>query len=269
MCYYNGIKIPMQEFIKLKEFEKAISNHELLNRELVNGFDYGLYPVLKKIEGKYDFEISSMEWGFIPSYIQTIEKVNQFRFGYKKEDGKWQAPFTTLNAKGEELLLPNKIFRNAALYRRCLVISSGFFEWRHVFPINKKTGKPNKTPEKIPYYITLKEKKYFFMAGIWQPWQDHQTGEYRETFAIVTVPANELMAQIHNSKKRMPAILTEDLAYDWLLGDLDEKRINDIATFQISSSEMKSYTIAKDFKESLSPTTPFTYKDLKAIEHIS
>jgi putative SOS response-associated peptidase YedK len=45
-------------------------------------------------------------------------------------------------------------------------------------------------------------------------WKD-AAGERRRTFAILTVPPNELVAQIHN---RMPAILrTED--YDRWLGD--------------------------------------------------
>jgi len=46
------------------------------------------------------------------------------------------------------------------------------------------------------------------MAGIWQLWKDTETGEYVETFSIVTTSANKLMEQIHNSTKRMPTILT-------------------------------------------------------------
>jgi putative SOS response-associated peptidase YedK len=44
------------------------------------------------------------------------------------------------------------------------------------------------------------------MAGIWQPWTDKATGEYVETFSIVTTKANKLMEQVHNSKTRMPTI---------------------------------------------------------------
>lgn len=32
------------------------------------------------------------------------------------------------------------------------------------------------------------------------------------------------MEQIHNGKKRMPTILTEDLAWEWLFGELNEER---------------------------------------------
>ena len=87
--------------------------------------------------------------------------------------------------------------------RGCLVLSNGFYEWRHVFPIGKKYGKPLKTAVKYPYHIGLKDKEYFYIAGIWQPWKDVETGEYVETFSVVTTAANKIMEQIHNSKKRV------------------------------------------------------------------
>lgn len=264
MCYYNGIKIPLDSIIRLKDFEKKITVNDLFSLSVVNGFDYGQYPVLKKTN-ENDFEITWMEWGFLPPYVFTREKANQFRLGYKKPDGSWQPPFTTLNAKGEELLLPNKMFREAALLRRCLVLSSGFYEWRHVHPISRRTGKPLKTAEKYPYHITLKGKEYFFMAGLWQPWKDHETGEYVETFAIVTTVANALMEQVHNSRKRMPLILTEEMACEWLLGKPDEKRIAEISTFQYDAAGMHAITIAKNFRDSARPDAAFDYEGLPSL----
>jgi len=53
----------------------------------------------------------------------------------------------------------------------------------------------------------------FGLAGLWENWRDPNTGEWQRTFAIITVPSNELVGQIHN---RMPAIL-EPESYDrWL-----------------------------------------------------
>ena len=43
------------------------------------------------------------------------------------------------------------------------------------------------------------------------------------------------MKQIHNSKLRMPTILTEDLAYEWLLEKPGEERLQQIARTQIPS----------------------------------
>jgi putative SOS response-associated peptidase YedK len=266
MCYYNGQKVTRVEYIRLKQLEKAIARYDFLNKELQTGFDYGTSAVLKRIPDQQDFDIVEMEWGFIPHYLKTREDVNKMRHGYKDATGKFRPPITTLNAVSEEILLPGKIYRDAALKRRCLVLSSGFFEWRHVHRLNKRTGEPLKTADKYPYFINLKDQEYFFMAGIWQPWTDKATGEYVETFAVVTTAANELMEQIHNSKKRMPTILNEDLAYEWLFADLDESRIREIAMTKYPSEKMQACTIAKDFREVLEPTKAFAYEDLPAIE---
>ena len=266
MCYYNGVKVTRTEFIRLKQLEKLVANYDFLNKPLQIGFEYKPHPVLKRIPNQQDFEIVEMEWGFIPSYIKTRDEATKMRFGYKDENGQFHPMILTLNAVSEELLLPRKIFRDAALQRRCLVLSTGFFEWRHIFPLNKKTGKPLKTATKYPYFIKLKDREYFFMAGIWQPWTDKSTGEHVETFAIITTKANSLMEQIHNSKKRMPTILNEDLAWEWLLGDLEEKRISEIAQTQIPSNHLEVCTISKDFREALEPAEPFQYEDLPALE---
>jgi putative SOS response-associated peptidase YedK len=266
MCYYNGQKVSRAEYIRLKQLEKAIARFDFLGKALQVGFDYGMNAVVKPLPGKDDFDIVQMEWGFIPHYLKSREEVNRMRHGYKDARGKFHPPITTLNAISEELLSPGKIYREAALKRRCLVLSSGFYEWRHVYPLNKRTGLPLKTPNKYPYYITVKEKEYFFMAGIWQPWTDKLTGEYVESFAIVTTAANKLMEQVHNSKKRMPTILSEELAYEWIFGELDEHRIREIAMFQYPPDQMQASTIAKDFRDSPDPASAFHYNDLPALE---
>jgi putative SOS response-associated peptidase YedK len=272
MCYYNGVRVTKAEFIRLKQLEKAIANLNILQNPLYTGFDYSNHPVVKRTADKaIDFEITQMEWGFLPTpnkwpFIRTREDATRMRHGYKDDKGKFHPPITTLNAVSEELLQNGKMYRDAALYCRCLVLSSGFFEWRHVNRLNKRTGAPLKTAEKYPYHITLKGREYFYMAGIWTPWTDEATGEHVETFAIITTAANPLMEQIHNSKKRMPTILNDDLAYDWLFGDLSEERITEIARTQFPADQMEAYTIAKNFREEPDPTRPFTYEDLPALE---
>ncbi len=168
MCYYNGQKVSRTEYIRLKQLEKAIAHYDFLSRDLQVGFDYSLNAVLKAKVGTEDFDIVQMEWGFIPPYLKTREEVLKMRHGYKDSAGKFHPPITTLNAVCEEMLQPGKIYREAALKRRCLVLSTGFFEWRHIYRLNKRTGQPNKTPEKYPYYISLKDREYFYIAGIWQ-----------------------------------------------------------------------------------------------------
>lgn len=265
MCYFNGQKVIKEEFIRLKELEKLVSRYDFLSHELQVGFDYGPNAVLKANKDHEDFDIVQMEWGFIPHYLKTREDVAKMRNGYKDSQGRFHPPILTLNAVCEELLLPGKIYKKAAEQRRCLVLSTGFYEWRHIYPLNQKTGLPLKTARKIPYFVTLKDKGYFFMAGIWQPWTDQLTGEYTESFAIVTTKANALMAQVHNSKKRMPVILEENLAYEWLFGNPDEKRISEIACTSIASGQMQVHTIAKDFRELPEPSREFVYADVEAL----
>lgn len=266
MCYYNGQKVSRTEFIQLMQLEKALKNYDFLNNELSQGFDYSKNAVVIANADKKDFDIVQMEWGFVPYYIRTREAVNKMRLGYKDASGKFHPPLTTLNATCEEMLKPGKIYREAALKRRCLVLSSGFYEWQHVSGINKKTGLSLKTSKTYPYHITLKDHEYFYMAGIWQPFVDVETGETVDTFAIVTTSANELMEQIHNTKKRMPTILPDELAYEWIFGELSEERILEIGAYQYDHNEMDACTIAKEFRSSLSPAEPFAYEDLPAFE---
>lgn len=265
MCYYNGQKVTHSEYIRLKQLEKLVARYDFLNKPLSIGFDYSSNAVLKPVEGKEDFDLVKMEWGFLPGYLKNREAVDKFRNGYKDGSGKFHPPITTLNAIGEEMLQPGKMYCDAALHRRCLVLSSGFYEWRHVNPIGKK-GQPLKTAVKYPYHIYIPNHEYFYMAGIYQPWTDKETGEQVETFAIVTTKANRLMEQVHNSKKRMPCILNEDIAYEWLFGKPDEKRILEIAATQYPAEKMAAYPIAKDFREASDPMAKFEYAELPALD---
>lgn len=276
MCYYNGQKVTHAEFIRLKGIEKAVASYGFLNRDLHDGFAYGNVAVVQPVKGERDFDVVQMEWGFIPDTwfgrpLDTRAKVAEWRNGYKNPSGVWVQGITTLNAIGEEMLLKNKIYRDSALNRRCLVLSSGFFEWRHHFPENKrKPGTFVKTALKIPHYITVKDRPYFFMAGIYKPWTDKETGETVNTVSICTTAAPEghLMAKVHNSKLRMPTILIEDLAYEWIFEPMSEDRITEVGTTQFPSDQMTACTIAKDFKEQLEPAKPFVYEDLPMIESV-
>ncbi|MGK6342473.1 SOS response-associated peptidase [Chryseobacterium sp. DT-3] len=243
-------------------------NYDFLDSELHQGFNYGKIAVLKPTDDRCNFDIVQMEWGFIPSYVKNREAVQKMRFGYKDNMGKWHQPYTTLNAKGEELLLKDestgreKMFRKAALERRCLILSSEFYEWRHIYRLNKRTNQPVKTPDTYPYHIGLKGKEYFFIAAIWQNWTDKDTGETVDTVALVTTEANSLMRQIHNSKNRMPTMLPDELAWEWMMEDLTEQRITEIATYQIKAANMDAYTVEKEFRTTENPSKAFVYSEV-------
>lgn len=273
MCNYNRQKVLRTEYVSLKGIEKDVKMYKLNEAKAINnGFDYAPVYVIKPNHSKNDYDIVEMEWGYLPNYVSDREHAKEFRNGYKRPDGKYQQGITTLNARGEELLSIDpktgraKMFRDAALQRRCLVLSTGFYDWRHVYRRHKKTGEPLKTADKYPYFVSVKDQEYFFMAGVWNPWTDRKTGEYIETVTIVTTEANALMAQVHNSKNRMPTILNDDLAWEWIMDDLSEERITEIATTQYETEKMQACTIEHDFRMSEEPTTPFTYPDMPPLE---
>lgn len=263
MCYYRTVKIKNQLLLKINDIERDLSGYDI-EALVTDGFSYSTTPVIVP-KPDCGWDIVQMEWGFIPHYLANRDAVEKFRRGYTDTLGKFRPPMTTLNAIGEEILLPGKIYRDAALKRRCLFISTSFYEWRHVFPLGKK-GKPLKTAIKYPYNIRTKgDSEIHFTAGIWQPWTDKETGETIDTCALVTTKANTLMEQIHNSKKRMPTILTDELAGEWISDGLSEKRIAEIATFQYPAELMEAWPIHKEFKTARDPTEVFEYTDLPAL----
>jgi putative SOS response-associated peptidase YedK len=95
------------------------------------------------------------------------------------------------------------MFRDAYARRRCIVPIDGFFEWKAI--------KGQKA--KQPYAIAMKDGSPFGIAGLWENWKDPVSGEWVRTFAIITVPANELVAAIHD---RMPAILRREDYNRWM-----------------------------------------------------
>jgi len=259
MCFYIGIDVSRAQHIKLKKKEKKISDLPAnLHQPMASGFEYPLWPVLKPIDGGNDFQVSFMHWEFIPSYIRTAEGLLHFRKGgFNPKTGRKDFPHNTLNAIGEEVL--NKpTYKEAALKRRCLVLASGFYEWRHFTP-------PGGKDTAYPYYIQLREKEYFFMAGIYNPWIDQESGECVDSFAILTTAANPLMEQIHNKKKRMPVILPEEEAAEWMHDNISIEKIKSLASYRIPSEKMEYHTIRKDFRLIEEPREPFVYDELPAL----
>jgi putative SOS response-associated peptidase YedK len=96
------------------------------------------------------------------------------------------------------------MFRDADAQRRCIVPVDGVFEWRAIKGARAKQ----------PYAIAMKDGSPFGLAGVWENWRNPNTGDWERTFAIITVPSNELVGKIHD---RMPAIL-EPAGYDRWLG---------------------------------------------------
>lgn len=257
MCYYNGQKVTRAESIRLKGIEKAIRNYNFLNVGMHNGFKYAPCAILVPSENGKDFDIVQAEWGYVPGFVKTRTEANIFR-----------AKYTTLNFKSENLFVKEdgkrSMWADAAKNRRCLVLSTGIVESRHIPKIGKK-GQALKEMIKYPYYITVKGREYFYMPALYNEWLDPETSEFVNTVAIGITEANSLMRQIHNSKLRMPTVLTEDLAYEWLLGRPDEERLTEIARTQITSRMLDYCTIDPSYRTAGEPI-PRDFPELAALD---
>ena len=239
MCYFNSLVAPAGVDLSINGITKKLPP---TNKPLQSGFSYSSWPIIKGYTE--DFTIEQGHWELIAPWIKTTKEAEAGR-----------EKFNTLNATSERLL-ESKLFKPAALHYRCLVSSTGFFEWRHYKPIGAKKDIA------YPYYISIINRPIFFMAGIYQPWTDKETGETMDTFSIVTTKANDLMEQIHNKKKRMPTILNEAKAAEWLSPNLSESKILELASNKYDPWGMTAYTIDKNFRTSGNPLVQFEYEEL-------
>ncbi len=103
----------------------------------------------------------------------------------------FQGSKTIINARAETAA-ERPMFRRSLEGRRCVVPSSGFFEWDR---------------EKQKYLFHLPGEDALYMAGIWNEF----AGERR--FCIVTTAANGSISDIHS---RMPVVLPKARVQDWI-----------------------------------------------------
>jgi putative SOS response-associated peptidase YedK len=127
-----------------------------------------------------------LRWGLIPHFCE------------KRPD------FAPIHARAETVA-ENEWFGDAYRKRRCVVPMNSFFQKddrgkRHA--ISRRDGDP------------------FGIAGIWENWKDPATRQWIRTFAIITVPADDLVATIHD---RMPAILDKENFPRWFGDEADPR----------------------------------------------
>jgi putative SOS response-associated peptidase YedK len=134
--------------------------------------------------------ISLLKWGLIPEWVKDNKSAGEIRL-------------KTFNARAESVK-DKPSFSSSFRSKRCIIPVRGFFEWQHT------------SSGKIPWYISRADKDIMSLAGLWSEWSDSSTAEMISTFSVITTDANELMADIHNSKKRMPVVLEKEFESLWL-----------------------------------------------------
>ena len=117
-------------------------------------------------------------------------------WGFPKFDQKG----VIINARSETAF-EKRTFRDSLMNRRCIVPSTGFYEW---------------DSDKQKYMFRLEGTNALYMAGLYSYYQE----ELR--FVILTTDANESMKDVHN---RMPLVIPKNEIETWIL---DSSVTNDI-----------------------------------------
>jgi len=130
---------------------------------------------------------TQMRWGLVPWWAHGVP-----------------LKASTINATAERL-------ESAPSYRdawrraqRCIFVMGGFYE-PHL----------NADGSRDQFFVSLADRDVVGVAGLWER-SRRADGSYLYSCALITVPANALLAEVHNQKPRMPAILDESAYDDWL-----------------------------------------------------
>lgn len=172
MCgrYSLFSKVDSEELRQILERAEKQAGEALKDGEI---FPTDLVPVLVERQGR--MQVLAMKWGF------------------PGRGGKG----LVINARAETLL-ERPMFREVAVTRRCIVPTTGFYEW------DKSKNK---------YLFTLPGEEMLYLAGLYDlaPVGDG-SGELR--FVVITTEPNAWMKEIHD---RMPVVLRREERRDWLL----------------------------------------------------
>jgi len=220
MCYH--VSVLFDKYKLAERFNLNLSaletTFDLPPNPYINGFTF---PHLYLITNQNTLKLDVMQWGLIPSWIKTQKEAEKIRL-------------MTLNAK-VETLNEKPAFRNCLKKQRCLIPISGFFEWREI------------QKAKYPYFIQSNEN-ISAIAGIYEHWKNPDTNEQIKTFSMITTEANNLMAQIHKTKKRMPLIVNYDQGKQWLNEGFEFNHVTEFLE-DTQKSNLKAHPIEKDFQQ--------------------
>jgi putative SOS response-associated peptidase YedK len=186
MCVFVAVSKDVEH---LQKRFKAIANKKNKFSPIYSSsaFTFQKIPV---ITNENPEQIDFYNWGLIPFWVKDEKHANQIRK-------------FNVNARNETIF-EKPSFRHSINNKRCLILADGFFEYHE---LNKK---------KYPFFIQLKNKDLFALAGIWDEWTNKATGELIRSFSILTKEANPLMEKIHNNGRRMPIILAPKNESKWI-----------------------------------------------------
>lgn len=221
MCYHASTA-------KEDTFREFVKGYEIVNYAFhyyTKGFDHQYLPITT---GKALRVIDNGVWGLVDS-----EAPNPAEAKRQADEG--------LNARDDRLFVSKF---SQYIGNRCLIWVDGFYEWKHVeYQVPGKGTRMRTIKDKWPHYIYMPEHKPFTMGGIYSEWASPVTGELLTTFAIITTDANQLLANIHNTKERMPLIIQEKDRDNWL-SDLKRDEMKGLMK-PLPDGMLQAHTISK------------------------
>lgn len=105
---------------------------------------------------------------------------------------KYEQKGVIINARSETAF-EKRTFRDSLLNRRCIIPSTGFYEW---------------DSEKHKFQFRMEGTNALYMAGLYMYYQEEMR------FVILTTEANESMKEVHT---RMPLVIPKKEIDTWLL----------------------------------------------------
>lgn len=194
MCYnVEQVRAKIESMIRRGYLSRADFN-AMPDSWVLKGF---YNPAVMVITNEQPYTLKELSWGLVPAHVKNVDFANEIKS-------------KTLNAKCETLT-ERQSYKNLVGKKHCLIPVSGFYEWRDIHK------------NKYPYYIFMKDRSPFMLAGLWDTWTDPETLVQHQTFTIITCEANDLMKTIHNKKQRMPVIIAPEDEEKWLAAQTEEE----------------------------------------------
>ncbi|MDO7266435.1 SOS response-associated peptidase [Shouchella clausii] len=159
--------------------------------------------------------------------IHTAPKACFFHWGliphWSKQKNKGPKP---INARAETIA-DTMPFKHLLPRKRCLIVADGFYEW---------------TSDKTPFHFQNENGRLMTFAGLWDTWQDSESGEAVSSCTIITTRPNELVGKYHD---RMPVILEEGNREAWLDVDITDASLLQKVLEPYDSDKMHACRISK------------------------
>lgn len=167
--------------------------------EIHRYFDYApLDPLVEDMPARYNIAptqplatirmeqdqrvLKLVRWGLVPGWVKDPNE------------------FTLLINGRMETALDKPSFRGAMRHHRCLIPTTGYYEWRR------------SKDHKQAFYMKPKSGQLIALAGLWDEWSGPD-GNLIDSGALLTQPANEALSAVHH---RMPVVMEPDLFETWL-----------------------------------------------------